>query len=198
MTFTSEAKKLKDQDVDYVAVVSGTMWAGFLRDLRAAGSQATLLDCIGSMGSYQKMYVEQVGWGLLDGQYSTSNSFSWSDPSDPIVQLATTLVQRYHSSEAQDLMVGNTYVGPAPMMLGILEVLQQAVKNVGAENFDGQAYYDAAINYKTTSSLWKNYQEFGFSETRRKLMDHSLISGFEGGDVKAYVTVSSWLPDIVD
>jgi ABC-type branched-subunit amino acid transport system substrate-binding protein len=199
MTFTSEAKRLKDEGCDYIAVPSGTILAPFLRDLRAAGSQATLLDCVGSMGSFQQMYVQMVGWDLLDGCYSTSNSFSWSDPSDPIVQLATTLVHRYHSSsEAQDLMVGNTYVGPATMMVGILEILQQAVKNLGAENFNGQAYYDAATNYKTTGSLWGNYPEFSFSETRRKLMDHSLISGFKGGDVKAYVTISGWLPDIVD
>jgi hypothetical protein len=196
MTFTTEAKRLKEEGCDYVATVAGNIFSPVLRDLRDSGSQATLLDCIGSMGSFVRLHVQMVGWDLLDGQYSTSNSFSWSDPSDPIVQLATTLVHRYHSSEAQELMAGNSYVGPATMMVGILEVLQQAVENVKAENFNGQAYYDAALNYKTTGSLWQNYLEFGFSETRRKLMDHSMISGFKGGDVKSYVTISDWLPDI--
>jgi len=196
MTFTSEAQRLKNEGVNYVATVEGNVFPNVLRDLRAIGSQATLLDCIGSMGSYERIDVQMVGWDLLDGQYSTSNSFAWSDPSDPIVQLATTLVHRYHSSEAQGLMVGNTYVGPAAMMVAILEILQQAVKNVGAENFNGQAYYDAALNYKTTSSIWKNYPEFSFSETKHKLMDQSLITGFKGGSVKDYVTISGWLPDI--
>jgi hypothetical protein len=198
MTFTSEAKRLKDEGCDYIATVNGNIFSPVLRDLRAAGSQATLLDCIGSIGAFERMHVQMVGWDLLDGQYSTANSFAWSDTSDPIVQLATTLVHKYHSSEAQDLMVGNTYVGPAAMMVGILEVLQQAVKNVGAENFNGQAYYDAAINYKTTGSVWKNYPEFSFSQTKHKLMDQSLITEFKGGSVKDYVTVSGWLPDIVD
>jgi hypothetical protein len=175
------------------------MFGSLLRDLRAAGSQATLLDCGSAMGSYQKMFVQQVGWDMLDGCYSTSNSYSWSD-SGPLIDLAKTLVYKYHSAgEAQDILSGgNGYVGPAAMMVGILEVLQQAVKNVGAENFNGQAYYDAAMNYKTASPLWQNYPELGFSETRRKLMDHSLISGFKGGDLKSYVTISDWLPDIVD
>jgi hypothetical protein len=84
------------------------------------------------------------------------------------------------------------------MMTGILEVLQQAVKNVGAENFNGQAYYDAALNYKTTSSIWAGCPGFSFSQTRRKLMDHSLITEFKGGSVKDYVTISGWLPDLVD
>ena len=198
MTFTSEAKRLKDEGCDYVAIVAGNIFSPVLRDLRAAGSQATVLDCIASMGSFVRMHVQMVGWDLLDGQYSTSNSFAWSDPSDPIVQLATTLVHRYRSSEATELMVGNTYVGPAAMMVAILEILQQAVGNMGAENFNGQAYYDAAIDYKTMSSIWENYPEFSFSEMRRKLMDHSVISGFKGGDVKDYVTISGWLPDIVD
>ena len=195
-TFTAESRRLKDKGCDYIAVTTGNVFGPLLRDLRAVGSQATLLDCEGAAGSFQRMYEQLVGWDMLDGQYSTSNSFAWSDTADPIVQLATTLVHRYHSSEAQGLMIGNTYVGPAAMMAAILEILQQAVKNVGAENFNGQAYYDAAINYKTTSPLWQNYPQFSFSETRRKLMDHSLITQFEGGDVKEYVTVSGWLPNI--
>jgi len=199
-TFTSEAKKLKEKGCDYIASVSGFMFASFLRDLRAAGSNATLLDCIGSIGSYQKMYSQMVGWDLLDGQYSTANNLAWTDTASPIVDLATTLVHKYHSAgEAQDIIAsGNGYVGPAFMMTGILEILQQAVKNVGAKNFNGQAYYDAAINYKTTSSIWAGCPEFSFSETKHKLMDHSVITGFKGGDVKDYVTISDWLPDIVD
>ena len=197
-TFTSEAKRLKDKGCDYVATVSGVMQAAILRDLRATGSQATCLDLTGSMGSFQRMYVQMVGWDLLDGWYSTSNSYSWRD-SSPIVQLATTLVHRYHSAgEAADLIAsGNPYVGPATMVLGMLEVLEQAIKNVGAENFNGQAYYDAAINYKTTSDMWEGCPEFSFSETRRKLIDHAMISGFEK-DVEDYVTLSDWLPGIVD
>ena len=69
---------------------------------------------------------------------------------------------------------------------------------MGAENFNGQAYYDAAISYKTTSSLWEGYPEFSLSQTRRKLMDHAVITQFKGGDVKDYVTISGWLPNLVD
>lgn len=198
LNFTSEAKKLKDKKCDYIAIPSGNIMAPFLRDLRPTGSQATILDCCGSMGSFQRMYVQMVGWDLLDGCYSTANSYYWTDTENPIVQLATTLVHRYHSAgEAQDILAsGNSYVGPAFMMTGILEVLAQAVKNVGAENFNGKAYYDAALNYKTTSPIWAGCPEFRFSETRRKLMDRSLITKFVGGDVKDYVTISDWLPGV--
>jgi hypothetical protein len=111
------------------------------------------------------------------------------------VQLATTLVNRYHSGgEAQDIIAsGNAYVGVAFMVTGILEVLQQAIQNVGAKNFNGQAYYDAALNYKTTSSMWAGCPEFGFSETRRTLMDKSVITVYEGEN---YVRISDWLPNV--
>jgi hypothetical protein len=193
MDWRTEAEKLKD--CDYIAVVSGTMLGYLLRDLRSFGSDAKTIDCLASMGSYRTFYSDMVGWEALDGCYSTSNSFYWTD-SDPIVDLAKTLVQRYHSpSEAEEIIAsGNGYVGPAAMMVAILEILQQAVKNVGAENFNGQAYYDAAINYKTTSPMWQNYPEFGFSQTRRMLMDQCVITGFKGGDVKDYVTLIGWLP----
>jgi ABC-type branched-subunit amino acid transport system substrate-binding protein len=195
MTFTSEALKLKNEGLDYVGVCSGTMWASFVRDLRAAGSQATVLDCLASIGAYTKLYSQQLGWDLLQGQYSTANNLQWNETSSPIVQLATTLVNRYHSGgEAQDIIAsGNSYVGVAFMVTGILEVLQQAIQNVGAKNFNGQAYYDAALNYKTTSSMWAGCPEFGFSETRRTLMDKSVITEYKGEN---YVRISDWLPNV--
>jgi hypothetical protein len=193
MDWRTQAERLKD--CDYIACVSGTMLGYFLRDLRSFGSDATIIDCLASMGSYRTFYSDMVGWEALDGCYPTANSFYWTD-SDPIVDLAKTVVHRYHSSsEAEEIIAsGNGYVGPAAMLVAILEILQQAVEKVGAENFNDQAYSDAAINYKTTSSIWKNYLEFSFSQTRRMLMDQCVITGFKAGDVKDYVTLTGWLP----
>jgi hypothetical protein len=200
MTVTSEAKSLKDKGCDYIVVTTPSIFGPLLRDLREFGSEAKLLDCSGGMSSFAKVLVQLVGWDMLDGCYSTAQSYTWSD-SAPIVDLARTLANRYHSEgEAQEILGvgGYAYVGPAHQLVPMLEVLQQAVKNVGAENLNGQAYYDAAIDYKTTSSMWSGCPEFSFSETRRKLIDYTLITGFKGGDVKDYVTISGWLPDIVD
>jgi hypothetical protein len=193
MNWRTQAERLKD--CDYIAVTSGTMLGYFLRDLESVGSNATVIDCLASIGSYRKFYADLVGWNVLDGCYSTSNSFYWTDM-DPIVDLAKTVVHRYRSSsEAAEIIAsGQGYVGVTAMLVAIFEILQQTVEKVGAENFSGQAYYDAAMDYKTTSPIWQNYPEFGFSQTGRMLMDQCLITGFKGGDVKDYVTLTGWLP----
>jgi len=193
VNWRTQAQRLKD--CDYIATTSGTMLGYFLRDLESVGSNATVIDCLASMGSYRKFYADLVGWDVLDGCYSTSNSFYWTD-SDPIVDLAKTAVHRYRSSSeaAEIIAAGQGYVGVAAMLVTIFEILQQTVEKVGAENFSGQAYYDAAKKYKTTSPMWQNYPEFGFGETKRLLMDQCLITGFKGGAVKDYVTLSGWLP----
>jgi hypothetical protein len=95
MDWRTQAERLKD--CDYIACVSGTMLGYFLRDLRNFGSDATIIDCLASMGSYRTFYSDMVGWEALDVCYSTANSFYWTD-SDPIVDLAKTVVHRYHSS----------------------------------------------------------------------------------------------------
>jgi ABC-type branched-subunit amino acid transport system substrate-binding protein len=195
MSFTSEAKKLKD--CDYVANISGSVTGPFLRDLRTVGSKARLIDCIGAMPSYLKLNVDMVGWEALDGSLTTSQSYNWTD-SSPIVDLAKELLGRHRPSEAGEIIAsGAGYVGPAFMMVGILEVLQQAVKNVGAENFNGQAYLDAALSYKTTSALWAGCPEFGFSQNKRWLIDYTLVNEFKA-DVQEIVTVSDWLPNVME
>jgi len=194
-TFTAEAQKLKD--CDYIANISGSVSGPLLRDLRTVGSKARLIDCIAAMPSYLKLNVEMVGWEALDGSLSTAQSYYWTD-SSPIVDMAKEILDRYRPSQADGIMdAGNGYVGPCFMMVGILEVLQQAIQEVGAENFNGQAYLDAALNYKTTSALWEGCPEFGFSQTNRCLMDHTLICEFQA-DKQEIVTVSDWLSNIVD
>ena len=196
MNFTMEAGKLADADCDYVAVISGYMGGFFLRDFREAGGTARLLDCIGSIGSYRKFYSDLVGWEMLDGFLSTQQSLYWTDEG-PIVELLTELVHRYRSGEADEIIAGgNGYVGAGHMVVGIFEVLEQAVAQVGAENFDGQAYFDACLNYKTTSAMWEGYYpEYEFTETRRLLMDHAMISGYDA-EAEDYVGLSGWLPNV--
>jgi hypothetical protein len=194
-TFTAEAKKLKD--CDYIANISGSVTGPLLRDLRSVGSKARLIDCIAAMPSYLKLNVDMVGWEALDGSLSTAQSYYWTD-SSPIVDLAKDLLDRYRPSQVEEILDGgNGYVGPCFMMVGILEVLQQAIQAVGAENFNGQAYLDAALNYKTTSALWKGCPEFGFSQTNCCLMDHTLICEFQA-DKQEIVTVSDWLPNVME
>lgn len=55
-----------------------------------------------------------------------------------------------------------------------------------SENFDGQAFYDRAVRFKTD---WAGYPEWGFTETQRYLVKHTAI--YEArADVEDVVRVS--------
>jgi hypothetical protein len=193
MTFRGEAEKLKD--CDYVTSGSGFAIPYILRELRAKDSKARLIDATGSVGSFKGFYVDLVGWEVIDGTLFTNQSIYWNE-STPIVDLVKELLYQYRPSQAEEIInAGVGYVGAAHQMIAIFEVLQQAIQKVGAENFDGQAFLDAAIDYKTTSALWQGYPQWGFSQTKRYLVDHNLIYEFSA-EAQDLVRISDWLPQI--
>jgi len=71
--------------------------------------------------------------------------------------------------------------------------LQAAIEEVGAENFDNQAFYNTATKYQTSGPMWEGYPEWGFSETKRNLVDHILVYKFDA-ETESVVRISDWLP----
>ena len=190
-TFKGITEKLKD--CDYVTSGSGFAIPYILRELRAMDSKAKLIDATGSVGSFKGFYVDLVGWEVIDGTLFTNQSIYWNE-STPIVDLLKKLLYQYRPSQAKEIIdAGVGYVGAGHQMIAIFEVLQQAIQKVGAENFDGQAYFDAAINYKTTSALWKGYPQWGFSQTKRYLVDDNVIYEFRASE-QDLVRITDWLP----
>jgi hypothetical protein len=143
---------------------------------------------------FKRFFADLLGWDTLDGTLAGATCLTWND-SSPIVDLAKKLLNQYRSSEANEMIdVGpGGYVGPAFAVIAIFEVLQQAIQNVGVENFDGQAYFDAAINYKTTSSMWAGCPQWSFSQTKRYLVDHVDIFEFSA-EAQDLVRITDWLP----
>jgi ABC-type branched-subunit amino acid transport system substrate-binding protein len=190
MTFNIEADKLKD--CDYVTSF-GMPIGYFLKDFRAKGYKGKMVDPSG-MGCYTGFFAELVGWEGLDGTLTANQSMLW-DESTPIVDLVKKLLQQYRSSEANQIKAGAVqYVGPAHQVIAIFEVLHQAIEEVGAKNLTGQAFFDAAMNYKTTSDMWKGYYpEWGFSQTKRYLIDHIVILEYSAQE-QALLRITDWLP----
>jgi len=190
MTFNIEAEKLKD--CDYITSF-GMPIGYFLKDFRAKGYKGKMIDPSG-MGSYTRFFVDLVGWEGLDGSLTANQSMLWNE-STPIVDLAKKLLQQYRSSEAEEIMGGGVqYVGPSHQIIAIFEVLQQAIEKVGAENLTGQAFFDAAIDYRTTSDIWEGYYpEWGFSQTKRYLIDDIVILEYNAEE-QALIRITDWLP----
>jgi len=188
MTWGGEVDKLKD--CDYIVRGSGGPAIGsFIKAFEAKGYSATFLGG-SAMASFQGFVVDMCGWEAVDGALTTSVCPWWNEPS-PVVDLAKQLLDRYRSGQAEDIIhAGSGYLGGFHNAYAIFEILQRAIEDVGAENFDGQAFYDAASEFKVT---WEGYPDWAFTETERCLVTHLVVTEWDA-DAEDMVTVSEWLP----
>jgi len=190
-TWTGEVEQLRD--CDYLNLYAFPIGA-FLKEYQARGYSATVIDAM-TMGSYQGYFVDMLGWDALDGSLTANTSLLWNE-SFAMVDLMNQLLYQYRPEEAEDIIyTGIGYVGAGHQVIAIFEILRQAIEEVGAENFDGQAFYNAALKYETTSPIWEGYPEWSFSETKRYLVDHIVIDKFDA-EAQEVVRITEWLPII--
>ena len=177
-----EIKKLKDCDYICPWFMAG---AFFMRDFRARGYAATFISDSGNVGYYE-FYIDLCGWEVLDGVLTT-NIVPWWNEQSPAVDLIKQVVNRYHPGQAR---MRASYEGAFHLIYSFFEVLRQAVKEVGAEGFNGQAFYNAAVKFKVK---WEGLPEWGFSDTKRYLIDNVAVHEWRA-NVEDMVRVSDWLP----
>ena len=124
---------------------------------------------MGEAGStaFRGLDVDVCGWEALDGYLNTCVCRWWTEPY-PLVDLAKKLLYQNHPGEADDIIYsGSSYVGTFPIYSAVFEVLRKAIEEVGAENFDGQAFYNAALNFEVQ---FEGQPKWYFTETDRLLM----------------------------
>ena len=79
-------------------------------------------------------------------------------------------------------------------MYAILDIVRLTVEEVGAENFDGQAFYNAAVKYETTL---EGCPEWSFSETKRVLQVYN--QGYEwSAEAQDLVKKTDWMPSVTE
>jgi len=192
-TWESEVDALKE--ADYVGLMAPAA-ASFIQEFQGSGYTATFIG-LSSLTRFQGFVTDMCGWEALDGTLSAQGTLWWNE-SVPIVDLAKKLLQEYRPDEAEEtVQAGSGYVDAIQRMMAVLEVLEQAIEEEGMADFDGQAFYDAATKYATTSPIWQGYPEWAFTETKHFLMDHLVIYEFSA-EAQDLVRVSDWLPLATD
>lgn len=186
--WSGEVEKLKDCDFIFPGMLALDTCT-FVEQFLARGYTTTFIGS-STIPSFRGFLVDKFGWEGLDGWLTTATVPWWNEPT-PIVELIKQLVHRYHPGEAEELIhAGSGYIGGAHCMYALLDIVRQAVEEVGAESFDGQAFYNAAVKYKLT---WEGYPEYSFSETKRVLIDE--IQGYKwSAAAEDLVRASDWLP----
>jgi len=189
--FTSgEIEKLKDCDYMFTAGANAAV-LGFLRDFRARGYTATWLST-DAFASVRGLALDMCGWEALDGTLVAHPTRWWGEPY-PLVELAEELLYRYYPDKAEDIThAGIAYIGAFQQVYTFFDILREAVQEVGAENLDGQAFYDAATKFETT---YEGYPKWGFTETQRYGMDRVAVYEWKA-EVGDLVKITDWLPAV--
>jgi hypothetical protein len=190
-SWTAEVEALKD--CDYVCLPSvGIAASTFASQFRAYGYMATFIGT-DALAANQGLLVDTCGWAALDGML-TAHSTRWWNESYPIVDLAETLLQSYHPAEEEDIKdSGLGYIGGSQQAYLFFDILRQAIENVGAQNFNGQAFYDAATGFQTA---YEGLPEWGFSATARFASKDIAIYEWSAA-YQDLIVVSDWLPIII-
>jgi hypothetical protein len=123
----------------------------------------------------------------------------WNE-SVPAVDFAKTLLDRYHSEGEVEATIkaGLAYVGGIHNLVAVFQILETVIKTTGAENFNPQAFYDAAVQYKTTGPLWEGQPQWSFSETKRYLADDIAIYKFDALAKELVWVDGLWWPLVLE
>ena len=68
---------------------------------------------------------------------------------------------------------------------------------MGAENFNAQAFYNAAMKFKTEGPIWEGYPEWNFTEARKYLPTDLFVYEYSA-EAEDLVRVSDWLPVVTE
>jgi len=192
VTWAGEIEALKDCDYVFMPFY-GTAAASFIRDFQARGYDATFIGT-DSLAAYRGVLVDVLGYEALDGTLTAHGTLWWSD-NVPMVDLAKELLYKYHLAEAMEVIYsGPGYLGGVHQAALLLDILEAAVEEVGAENFDGRTFYDAAISFQTA---WEGCPQWSFTETKRWATDHVAIYEWSAA-AEDLVRITDWLPLVTE
>jgi hypothetical protein len=195
MTWSGEVVALKD--CDYVIPPStGTGTSTFMKEFRDRGYKAKFLGTDAHC-AYTGLIIDAIGWAGVDGMLTVQPSRWWNESqSSDIVALANDLLQQNHSSEASQIIKsGIGYIGSTQQLYQFYQVLQQAIASVGADKFDGQAFYDTATSFSTT---WSGYQMWDLTATKRYTWNYCGVYEWSAQQGDLVRKVPDWLPLVLD
>lgn len=190
MTWSGEVAKTLNVDYVQLAAYGGILPSSFMQQYKAAGGTGTNFDTE-SQSAYVGYMTDFAGWPAFDGKLNVQAWGWWNLTDWPEVKYVKDVLYKYHSKAEADEWVraGMGYLGGGSMQLFALESVVAAINRVGAENFDGQAYYDTAINWMED---WAGAMR-GFTPTRRYAVDEMIVLEWDGDAEDLIMISDGWL-----
>ena len=191
-TWGSEVDALKDCDYVFPCV----MPVAFMKEYTAAGYTAKFISFDAQTGFFSLISDAQL-WKDIEGSlFIKGGSMWWTDDDDELINLNKKLLYENHPDEAEEIMrAGSGYLAVAGLFYPMFEMIADAVEAVGAENFNSQALYDAAISY---SLVIDGVERSGFTETRRYALTNYMIYKASAADEDIVRATENWIPHLVE
>jgi len=189
MTWSGEIGKTKD--CDYISLpTTGLALPTFASQARDAGYGGEFM-CTDAIGGSIQFLTDKTGWDAIDGMLTIWGTMFWVEDIEPI-ERAKWCLENYRPDEYENQIAEGSGYSCVYASGGLwFEIIRQAVEEVGAENFDGQAFYDVAVNFSTTDL--DGYPEVGYADGTRWGLKHVAIYEWSAA-VENLVRVGDWLP----
>ena len=164
VTWSGEVEKLKGCDYIVLTTPGALQPSTFAAEFLSKGHTTKWLG-LDSLLAYWDVMLAKVGSEALDGSLMGQFHALWVYDC-PVVEYLKQLAYTYYPDEAEELISANCgYLGGGSGTYFVMECMRAAIEEVGAENFDGQAFYDMAVKFRPR---WEGYpEEVGWSPTDR-------------------------------
>ncbi len=195
LTYSGEVAKTLNVDYVQLAAYGGILPSSFMQQYKAAGGTGINFDTE-SQSAYVGYITDFAGWPAFDGKLNVQAWGWWNLTEWDEVAYVKEVLYKYHSEAEADEWVkaGMGYLGGGSMQLFALEsvvaAIEAAIEETGsAENFDGQFYYDTAINWMED---WAGAMR-GFTPDRRYAVDEMIVLEWDGDAEDLIMISDGWL-----
>ena len=185
-----EVEALKDCDYVFPCV----MPIAFMREYRSADCTAKFIGA-DVHTSFLHMIKEAELWDEIDGMLFIGSSLWWNDDEE-LVNLNKELLYENHPGEEEEIMqAGAAYMSASVVFYPMIDIIAEAVEAVGAESFNSQALYDAAISFSLEVD---GVERSGFAETKRYALSNYMIYRASATDEDIIRADENWIPHLVE
>ncbi len=189
-TWGTEVEALRDCDYVFPCV----MPIAFMKEYRSADCTAKFVGA-DVHTSFFHMIKEAELWDGIDGMLFVGTSLWWNEDEE-LINLTKKLLYENHPDEAEEIKQGGVaYTSTSTIFYPMFEMIADAVETVGAENFNSQALYDAAISYSLEVD---GIERSGFDETKRYGASNYVIYRASAADEDIVRADENWIPHLVE
>ena len=190
-TWGPEVEALKDCDYVFPCV----MPIAFIKEYRSVNDTAKFIGTDPHAAFFSLINDVQL-WDEIDGTPFIRGGAPWWNEDEELMNLTKKLLYENHPGEAEEIIqAGFGYTAVSGIFYPMLDMIADAVEAVGAENFNSQALYNAAISYSLEID---GVERSGFTETKRYALSNYMIYRASAADEDIVRADENWIPHLVE